>query len=61
MGFFIEVFMLEKFHVSRKIVLFIVSLAAVLLLAYKGKDFSGVVALYGLYVTGNVTQKFKKE
>lgn len=46
---------------SRKIILFIISLVAVLVLSFLSKDYAGIVTLYAIYCTGNVTQKFSNK
>lgn len=43
---------------SRKIVLFIISLIAIGICTFFGKDASMIVALYGVYCCGNVGSKF---
>lgn len=43
---------------SRKVILFIVTLIAVIVLAILSKDSAAVVTLYGIYCTGNVGAKF---
>jgi len=43
---------------SRKVILFIVTLIAVIVLAILSKDTTAIVALYGTYCAGNVGAKF---
>lgn len=43
---------------SRKVVLFLITLAAVIALALISKDTAAIVALYGTYCAGNVGAKF---
>jgi hypothetical protein len=43
---------------SRKVILFIVTLIAVIVLAILSKDTAAIVALYGTYCAGNVGAKF---
>lgn len=43
---------------NRKVVLFIVTMAAVVALSIFGKDTAAIVALYGTYCAGNVGAKF---
>lgn len=43
---------------SRKVILFIITLIAVIVLAILAKDTAAIVALYGTYCAGNVGAKF---
>ena len=43
---------------NRKFILFLVSLAAVVVLSILNKDTATVVTLYGVYACGNVGAKF---
>lgn len=43
---------------SRKLVLFLITLAAVITLSFFSKDTAAVVTLYGAYCCGNVGAKF---
>ena len=43
---------------NRKVILFIVTMAAVVTLSILGKDTATIVALYGTYCAGNVGAKF---
>lgn len=43
---------------SRKVILFIVTLIAVIVLSILSKDTTAIVALYGTYCAGNVGAKF---
>ena len=38
-----------------------VSLIAVAVLSFLSKDYAGIVTLYAIYCTGNVTQKFRNK
>lgn len=38
-----------------------VSLIAVIILSFLSKDYAGIVTLYAIYCTGNVTQKFRNK
>lgn len=46
---------------NRKIILFLISLIAVSVLSFLSKDYAGIVTLYAIYCTGNVTQKFRNK
>ena len=46
---------------SRKVVLFIITMAAVVTLSILGKDTAAIVALYGTYCAGNVGAKFSSQ
>ena len=43
---------------NRKVILFIITLIAVIVLAILAKDTAAIVALYGTYCAGNVGAKF---
>ena len=43
---------------SRKVILFIVTLAATIALSIFDKDTAAIIALYGTYCAGNVGAKF---
>lgn len=43
---------------SRKVVLFIITMAVVIALSILQKDTAAIVALYGTYCAGNVGAKF---
>lgn len=43
---------------NRKLILFLISLAAIIVLSMFGKDTAAIITLYGVYCTGNVASKF---
>ena len=43
---------------NRKLILFLVSLAAIIVLSIFGKETAAIITLYGVYCTGNVASKF---
>ena len=43
---------------NRKFILFLISLAAVIVLSIFGKDTAAIITLYGVYCTGNIASKF---
>ena len=42
---------------NRKFILFLISLAAVIVLSIFGKDTAAIITLYGVYCTGNIASK----
>lgn len=48
---------MKEIFKSRKVILFIISMIAVILLAVFKQDYQGVIALYVAYCTGNVATK----
>ena len=43
---------------NRKFILFLISLAAVIVLSFFGKETAAIITLYGVYCTGNIASKF---
>ena len=43
---------------NRKLILFLISLAAIIVLSIFGKETAAIITLYGVYCTGNVASKF---
>ena len=43
---------------NRKVILFIVTLVAILVMSILNKDTASIVALYGTYCAGNIGAKF---
>lgn len=43
---------------GRKFILFLISLAAIIILSFFDKDSSSVIALFSAYCVGNVASKF---
>ena len=52
--FYIEIIKMK----SRKVILFFITMAAVVALSILNKDTAAIVALYGTYCAGNVGAKF---
>ena len=43
---------------NRKLILFLISLVAIIVLSILGKETAAIITLYGVYCTGNVASKF---
>lgn len=55
---FLEGLFTNIYMKNRKLILFLISLAAIIVLSIFGKETAAIITLYGVYCTGNVASKF---